>query len=236
MNRRQLLQRLAAAGLLSAGGVPGFMQRALAAGNDPITPGLREIRGTVTVNGAPAVAGQLIKPGDTVVTGADARAIYVIEQNAFLQRRNSTVSFGDSLKDYLRVLNGRLLSVFGRGDHNIRTASSTLGIRGTALYIETGDVHRAAGPDGKPRDIDYFCLCYGEAEVTPTAAPSQQDVLTSIHHDKPLYILNDKTVPAAMVRAKMQNHNDSELALLESLVGRTPSFSGMDIPVRSCRS
>jgi hypothetical protein len=96
MDRRELLQRLGAAGLLSAGGVAGFLQRALAAGVDPVPPGLHKVSGTVTVNGQPARPGQLIRPGDTVATGADGEAVFVIGQDAFLQRSGSTVSFGNT--------------------------------------------------------------------------------------------------------------------------------------------
>ena len=79
MKRRQLLQQLAAAGLLANGGIMGFLQRALANGTNPVPPGLHKLKGTVTVNGAAAREGQLVKPGDTVVTGKDGEAIFVIE-------------------------------------------------------------------------------------------------------------------------------------------------------------
>lgn len=225
--RRLLMQQLAATGLLArygmAGGFMGFMQRVLAAGADPVPPGLHKVVGQVAVNGRPARAGQLILPGDTVVTGRDGEAIYVINQDAFLQRGGSTVSFGNTVADFMRVLNGRILSVFGKGDREIRFATATIGIRGTACYIE-----EKVGRDGTASASapTYFCLCYGEAKVIPAAAPQQWETVITTHHDHPLYISNDMKMPSMMVSAPVINHTDAELVMLENLVGRWPPFYG----------
>jgi hypothetical protein len=215
MNRRTLLQQFGAAGLLSAGGVMGFLQRALAAGVNPVPPGLHKVKGKVTINGHEARAGQLIQPGDTVTTGKDGEATYVVGDNAFLQRGGSTVSFGKTAADFLRVLNGRILSVFGKGDKELRFSTATIGIRGTACYIEEG-----------LKAETYFCLCYGEARVVPTAAPEQWETVITTHHDHPLWIGNDMRMPSMMVNAPVINHTDAELILLENLVGRWPPFYG----------
>jgi hypothetical protein len=217
--RRQLLQQLGAAGLLSAGGVMGFLQRALAAGNNPVPPGLHKLKGQVTVNGQTARQGQLIQPGDTVVTGKEGEALYVIGQDAFLQRGGSTVSFGRSMADFMRVLNGRILSVFGKGERQVKFSTATIGIRGTACYIEE-NVNVGAGGTAQT----YFCLCYGEAEVVPTAAPQEREIVKTTHHDHPLWISDDMKMPSTMVSAEVMNHTDAELILLENLVGRWPPF------------
>ena len=221
MNRRRLLQQLAAAGLLAQGGVMGFMQRALANGENPATPGLRKLKGQVSVNGQPAQEGQLIRPGDTVTTGADGEAVYVIGQDAFLQRGGSTVSFGKTAADFMRVVSGRILSVFGKGERNLHFATATVGIRGTGCYIESE--HAVSGMTKMPA---YFCLCYGEAEVIPAAAPQQREIVQTRHHDHPLYISDDMKMPSTMVIAPVVNHTDAELILLENLVGRWPPFYG----------
>lgn len=221
MDRRQLLQRLAAAGLLAQGGVMGFMQRALANGANPVPAGLHQLKGAVTVNGRAARAGQLVLPGDTVTTPADGEAIYVIGQDAFLQRGGSTVNFGKTAAEFMRVLSGRILSVFGQGERKLHFATATIGIRGTACYIETA--HPQAGMAQPPA---YFCLCYGEAEVVPTAAPHERAIVRTTHHDHPLYISDDMKMPSMMVTAPVVNHTDAELTLLENLVGRWPPFHG----------
>jgi hypothetical protein len=227
MKRRQLVKALAAAGLLAkygtAGGLMGFMQRALANGNTPMPAGLHKLQGQVTVNGQPARAGQLIQPGDTIVTAANGEATYVIGQDAFLQRGGSTVSFGHTAADFMRIVRGRILSVFGKGEREIKFATATIGIRGTACYIEEKVGSGGTANDAAPT---YFCLCYGEAKVIPTAAPEKWEALLTTHHDQPLYLHDDMKMPSMMVTAPIINHTDAELILLENLVGRWPPFYG----------
>ena len=221
--RRHLLGALAAAGLLTAAERLGLIRAALAAGVNPVPPGLHRIKGTVTVNGQRAREGLLLKPGDTVVTGAGSEALYVIGQDAFLQRESSTVSFGADMTAFMRVVSGRILSVFGRGQRSISVATATIGIRGTACYIE--EPSEKVGAGGTPLPT-YFCLCYGEAEIVPTAAPQQREVVATTHHDHPLYIHGDPRMATSMVPAEVINHTDAELVMLENLVGRRPPFYG----------
>jgi hypothetical protein len=221
-HRRQLLGALAAAGLLTTAERIGLIRAALANGTNPVPPGLHRTKGTVTVNGQTAREGLLIKPGDSVTTGAGAEALYVIGQDAFLQRESSTVSFGADMANFMRVVSGKILSVFGRGNRNIAVATATIGIRGTACYIEEGVPQKVAGT----KVPTYFCLCYGEAKVIPTAAPQQWETVITTHHDHPLYISDDMKMPSMMVTAPVINHTDAELVMLENLVGRWPPFYG----------
>lgn len=217
--RRALLKCLAALGVFGPAGIAGRVAEALANGQQPVAPGLRKLKGEVTVNGKPAREGQLVGPGDTVVTGRGGEAIYVIGQDAFLQRENATVRFGaDAAREFMRVVTGRILSVFGKGEKTIQVSTATIGIRGTGCYIED----EGAGPAART----YFCLCYGSVELTPTMAPAERERYSTRHHDKPMYIHNDMKMPKMMVPAGVVNHTDDELILLENLVGRWPSFYG----------
>jgi hypothetical protein len=220
--RRHLLATLAAMGLLTAGERLGLIRAALASGANPVPPGLHKLKGAVTVNGQPAREGLLLRPGDTVATGAAAEALYVIGQDAFLQRESTTVRFGADMADFMRVLSGKILSVFGRGERKISVSTATIGIRGTACYIEEGVPQKVAGAKAPT----YFCLCYGEARVVPTAAPQQWETVITSHHDHPLYLYDDKQMPSMMVTAPVINHTDAELVILENLVGRWPPFYG----------
>ncbi|OHC65702.1 MAG: hypothetical protein A3H93_03320 [Rhodocyclales bacterium RIFCSPLOWO2_02_FULL_63_24] len=221
--RRKLLKALAATGLFGPAGISGLIGNALAKGNAPVAPGLHKLRGTVTVNSKPAQEGQLIGPGDTVATGPGSEAIYVIGQDAFLQREGSTVSFGaDMAQNLMRVVTGKILSVFGKGARTIQVSTATFGIRGTGCYIED------EGAGAKART--YFCLCYGSVELIPSAAPQERESYTTTHHDKPMYIHNDMKMPKMMVPAEVINHGDDELKLLEALVGRWPPFYGQGGP------
>ena len=221
--RRRLLKVLAAAGLFGPAGISGLISNALAKGNAPVAPGLHKLRGTVTVNSKPAKEGQLIGPGDTIVTGPGSEAIYVIGQDAFLQRESSTINFGaDVALNLMRVVTGKILSVFGKGARTIQVSTATIGIRGTGCYIED------EGSGAKTRT--YFCLCYGSVELTPTASPQERESYSTTHHYKPMYIHNDMKMAKMMVPAGVINHSDDELKLLESLVGRWPPFYGQGGP------
>lgn len=217
--RRRLLKTLAAAGLLGPAGISGLIRSALAKGEVPGGVGLRTMRGQVTVNSKPAREGQLIGPGDTVITGRDSEAIYVIGRDAFLQRENSTVRFGaDAAQNLVRVLTGKILSVFGQGARSVQVSTATIGIRGTGCYIED------EGSGAKART--YFCLCYGGADLLPTAAPQERESYETTYHNRPLYIYNDMSMAKLVLPAAVINHTDDELKLLEGLVGRSPPFIG----------
>jgi hypothetical protein len=136
----------------------------------PIRPGLHKIRGEVIVNRRLATEGQLIKPGDTIVTGANSEAIYVIGQDAYMQRELTTVSFGaEALQNLMRVVSGRILSVFGKGAKTFRYRRPP---SASAAPAATSRRRTTA-----PKARTYFCLCYGDVEVTPTAAPQEADAL-----------------------------------------------------------
>ena len=214
--KRDTLKRLAALGVLGGAGVSGLIREALANGSKPIVPGMHRVTGSVTVNGKPAQPGMAVGAGDTVVTGTGGEAIYVIGQDAYLQREKSTVSFSAGLTGaavgVMRVLTGKILSVFGKGEKSLVTPTATIGIRGTGCYIEAEEKRV------------YFCLCYGAADIAPTADPSHVERIATKHHDHPVYIHSDSAMPM-MVDATVINHGDAELELLESLVGRLPPFA-----------
>ena len=215
MNRQQkrkTLKQLVAAGILGGSGLTGLIRYALADESSARPTGVLKITGAVQINGKTAQTGMAIGAGDTIVTGTDAQLIYVMGQDAFLQRENSTVSFSGGAAEVMRVLTGKILSVFGKGMKTIETATATIGIRGTGCYIES-EAQRV-----------YFCLCYGVAELAPRADPSHIERIETRHHDHPVYIHQDSSMPM-MVDASVINHEDFELELLESLVGRKPPFA-----------
>jgi hypothetical protein len=253
-SRRRWLRQTIALAAITPGGVSGLIREALANGNAPITPGIIRLKGDVRLNGEAARVGLLVKTGDTLHTGAGAEVIYVIDQDAYLQREKTSVSFGgDSAKKLMRIITGKILSVFGKGERSISVSTATLGIRGTACYIEDepgkdspqvsagetaisaiGDANngkpsftpRNTQGDKKSASRTYFCLCYGEVDLTPIAAPKEHIRYRTEHHDHPLYIHDDMAMPTMMVDAPVMNHSDAELRLLEALVGRTPPFVG----------
>ena len=155
--RRQFIHGLAAG---AAGGMMGWLQRALAADAKSLPQGIVEVKGEVMVNGKPAAKGVIVAAGNVVETGKDARVVFVIGDNAFLQRQNSRVEFGVSIESFLRVVTGGLLSVFGKGERKLSTMTVAIGIRGTGCYIETDEKKT------------YFCLCFGAVDLKPVGGPA----------------------------------------------------------------
>jgi len=220
-HRRQVIHALAAS--LLAGGL--FNRFAFAQESfSPLPVKLPEgqsiyrISGDVRVNGNAAGLRSRISAGDTVVTGSNAEVAFVVGDSAFMQRGNSSVeltaaSQGSMLVRGLRLLSGALLSVFGGGRRlTLSTATSTIGIRGTGVYLE-------ADPEQT-----YFCTCYGVADVTAVNDPQSTDTIASGHHDRPIYILREGEKAALIRAAPFVNHTDQELMLIETLVGRTVPF------------
>jgi hypothetical protein len=210
--RRRFVARLAAAGALGAGGLSGFMSRALAKGDLPAIPGINQLKGTATVNGRPAVVGTPVTPRDRVATGPGSLAVVVMKDDAFLVRENTTLEFAESRGVLSRLLveSGGVLSVFGRKPLVIKARSATIGIRGTGAYLEVDP------------DKVYFCLCYGEADLDGPGMSAPKTIRTT-HHETPL-VITDAGGAMAAVPGPVMNHTDDELILLESLVGREPPF------------
>src|SRR2546422_1649040 len=145
---RRALLRLAA-GI----GLPAAFRRALA--QTSAKQGVRTVQGDMRINGKPAEAGTLVRPGDAIVLGNGAVATFVVGQDAFLMRGGSRAELIGSglLVSALQLVTGRLLAVFGSGgERRLVTSTATIGIRRTGAHIEA-----------EPRRT-YFCLCYGRSE------------------------------------------------------------------------
>ena len=219
--RRAWLRSAAAAAMVAAGMLR--LREALAAGTLP--PGVAQIKGDVRINGKPAERGQRVAPGDVIVTGKGAELVFVAERDAFLVRAGSRVEFGyaaaQSAVQVLRVLTGALLSVFESGARReIRTATATIGIRGTGIYVEV------------EKQRTYACTCYGEAVLTPVDDPREAETVRTRRHDQPRYIYG-KGMPRMLEVAPVINHTDVELQMLESLVGRKVPFEMGDYETKA---
>ncbi|HEY4637629.1 MAG TPA: hypothetical protein VIH23_05145 [Burkholderiales bacterium] len=199
--RRRFLQ--GAAALL-------LVRETLAAGT--LEKGVYRVHGEARINDAPARPGMQVKPGDAVVTGERSEIIFVVNRDAFLLRANSRLEVGGAAADVFRIVTGALLSVYQPGARKtLHAQNATIGIRGTGVYVESG------------AERTYVCTCYGEAELTPLADPGARETVRTRHHEQPRYIL-PKGAPQMMMQAPVINHTDAELAMLESLVGRSVPF------------
>ena len=219
--RRLLLRALAAGWLVSGTGWAradtfGAVPRKLPAGKS-----IFEIDGNVRINGKRAHRDTLILPGDVIETDSDGRLVGVVGSDALIVRPQSRVEIGGAAgvaRSFFRLVNGAMLSVFGKRDdlYEIRTPVATIGIRGTGVYTEA------------EADKSYVCLCYGTAALTPLSRPEEQKLLTTKHHDAPMFLYKDAVEGRCMQPAPFYNHSDLELMALEALVGRTVPFAVPD--------
>jgi hypothetical protein len=150
------------------------------------------------------------RPGDKLTAGADADLVFVVERDAVLLRRSSSLEL---LKNGFRLVTGAALAVFAPGARKtLQTPTATVGIRGTAAYLQA------------ERARTYVCICYGEAVLEPVADPKARETVRTRHHEQPRYIMA-KGAPQMVMPAPVLNHTDAELTMLESLVGRKPPFA-----------
>ena len=221
-SRRFFLRLLIGAGGIIVWYLPGALRKALALGFKPPV-GMYVIKGDVRINGIAAQTGAIVNPGDIVTTGADAMTIFLVGKDVYLLRENTRLELGSesaeatklNIADVLRIVNGKMLSVFGRGRKRLEMPTAVAGVRGSGVYVEV-----------QPKRA-YICTCYGIADLTPLADPSKQQTVKTFHHEAPRYIYASRTISPTnqvIVKAPVVNHTDAELIRLESLVHREPPF------------
>jgi hypothetical protein len=180
-----------------------------------VKAGVHSVRGEATINGQAAKPGMLVNPGDKLATGQDGQIVFVVDRDAMLMRRNSSL---EAVKGGLRAVTGAVLSVFApKQRKELRTTTAMIGVRGTAVYLEA------------EAERTYVCTCYGEAVLAPVAEPTARETVRTRHHEQPRYVMG-KGAPKMVMRAPMVNHTDAELEMLEALVGREPPFKGKGFP------
>jgi hypothetical protein len=184
-----------------------------------IPPGksIFDIKGHVTVNNAPATLDTFIKTGDVVKTGSNSHVVFVVSKDAFILRDNSSMEIsGSEVINTIRVFSGKVLSVFGKragaNKLSMHSATATIGIRGTGVYMEV-DPERT-----------YLCTCYGVTDLVSSIDPNASERIVATHHDAPRYLLAKEEFGRVIHAAPMINHTDMELTLIEELVGREPPF------------
>lgn len=213
-NMRRTLLKFLAAGALASAGFNGLIRHALAAGSGPQRKqGIYRLEGEATFNGKTLKVGDAPTLPLTVVTGPKTTLVFVVGADAYLMRSNShLILTGNDAKaptraDSIKLIAGKLLSVFDKGERTLTTTTAVAGIRGTGIYMES------------EAEKSYLCLCYGHAQIGPLAAPERAESFKTTHHESPRWVFPDRMEPAKVI-----NHSDEELILLESLTGRLPPF------------
>jgi hypothetical protein len=219
LNRRAFIYQLLVGSGLGIAGLPGFMRTALGMGIFSVTQGMRKVRGDVKINGVSAEVGTLVKTGDVVTTGPDSYAVFVIDKSAYLVRDNTHVElssknsdqYKEKIVNILRIINGKMLSVFGRRKRSIITQTAIIGIRGTGIYVEA------------ETERTYVCTCYGVADINAKADPDAKVTVKTTHHESPRFVYASGQ-DQLIVKAPVINHTDAELIMLENLIWRNPPF------------
>ncbi len=217
--RRRLLLWIVAGGLLGPVSFPRTIQLALAMGVKNYPQGIQMLEGDVRVNGRPAKMGDPVNLGDSIMTGIDGKAIVVMNRSVYLLRENTRLTLSaepdksakEKIVSKLMLFSGRVLSVFGRGKRRLETRTAVMGVRGTAVYMESDPIK------------SYICTCYGSAEIISRYNPKIRDKVRTFHHESPRYIFGPGS-EHLIVKAPVFNHTDAELIMLERLVGRIPPF------------
>jgi len=213
--RRELLSRWLPAGLAGFFTDPATL---LAMAFRSLPDGVHRADGDVRINDQPVRTGDPIDSGDTVNTGPASQAVVVLDRAVYLVREQTrmVVTLGEKnspVRAAIRVLGGRMLSVFGGGRHQITTQTAVIGIRGSGLYV-MADTQRT-----------YACTCYGTARIQAADDADVAETVTTRHHEAPRYIYPPGR-PRRIVPAPVIDHTDAELIMLEAVVGRRPPFVG----------
>ncbi len=230
--RRQWLVRMLAAGVYTGLGTSGLLIPRFAfperIGEVPAAllqgRSIYNLDGVVKVNGVAADINTPITASDTIETGDKSYVIFVVGKDAFILRSNSSLTLEpeaaqnttekakDALVNTLRLVTGKLLSVFGKTRHRIKTPTATIGIRGTGVYVES------------ETERSYVCTCYGTTDISAVNDSSSSETIVSEHHDAPRYVYASGDQGQLIEPAPFKNHDDEELLLIEELVGRRPPF------------
>lgn len=221
-NRRDFLIKALSSGLFATGNL-GLSLPAFAMGQVPgeLPPGrsIYKLEGSVKINNKLATLESSITPSSTIETAKNSSVIFAVGKDAFILREGGKVELQGSstIISGLRLVTGKLLSVFGRRDKNkpvqLKTVVAHIGIRGTGVYLES-----------EP-DLTYVCTCYGTADISSLNDKKSSETVTTTHHDAPRYIVAGAGTGQGIQQAPVINHTDDELELIESLVGRDVPFA-----------
>ena len=175
---------------------------------------IHELQGTVTVNKKELTLTSIIHSGDEIIVSPDGKLVFSMGEDAFLVRGGSILQVyseeNNVLVSALRLVTGAMLGVYGKRKSTTRiyTATATIGIRGTAVYVAI-----------TPEKL-YTCTCYGHTDLI--VGFDKADVIAT-HHNAHI-VTTGKNGNAQMKAFEVLDHNDDELRMLETLVGRKPLF------------
>lgn len=204
-SRRRLVIGMLAGGVLIGSGCASRIVQL------PANRSIYQLLGDVSINGVSATSETTINPGDQVITGERSYVIFVVGQESYILRSNSDMTVGGSRRG-VELSRGKMLSVFAPGNPtNITTPTAVVSIRGTGVYVESES------------ERSYVCTCYGTTSLSAPGNAAVSETIRSTHHSAPRYITNEGSSQSIQA-APFKNHDDEELLLIETLVGRSTPF------------
>jgi len=170
------------------------------------------IKGKVLVNGKNFNQDSNLNLEDVaVIETNNTLALLKNDQNGFLIRPNTKIKF---FKNKIRELvKGSVHGIFGKQSNElkIKTPRGTIGVRGTAAYIEYEQKF----------DRTYVCNCYGETAVYDLNN-KELKVLSNKYHT-PLVINNNNRIDNSPYNYPL-NHFDDNINSIENFLGRKPKW------------
>ena len=170
------------------------------------------LEGDVTVNGSRADFGTAVPSGSIIETGEGSYCEVVFaDKNIFRVQESAIVEIklakGDSeinvKKGAVAALFGKLDALTGDDYFEVRTGTTTAGVRGTAFFIKAIDAGNT-----------YVCICNGELDVSEPSGRNSGKI-SSGHHKA--YYYKDLDGKIEVSQAPLLYHNDEEM---ESLADR----------------
>ena len=166
----------------------------------------------VRVNGRPAVVGEELSHGATVVTGAESEAVLVVGENALLLGAHTRLSVRHEIVDHtprtrLELAHGRLLAAFGPGSVRLMTPAAVIAAADAGLWLEAGATETVV------------CTCFG---ATRLRVRSRADVWEEIHAGEygVTRRVDARLGREAIVDIPPIRHSQDDLVRLESMMGR----------------
>lgn len=168
-----------------------------------------QYRGDVLVNGRAVTLETQVTNGDVIETGPDSEVAFVLDKDAWQLPSDTRLNLPVHMQGGIYHLEkGSALGVFESRQIFLSTPDAVVGIRGTGIYLSV-EANRS-----------YVCNCYGETEIVASRDSSVREVIVSKRHDSPKYVMREGSGRSLIQPAPFQNHEDKQLAMIETLVGR----------------
>lgn len=180
---------------------------------------INRLRGTVTVNGAPAATGARVAAGDRVLTGTGSEVWFTLNGDAFFLRQRSELQLErrgarSALIAGLRLVTGALGATFARGEpRSVIAPNITIGIRGTGVYVEVDN------------EQTYSCTCFGSTEIRAGSGAMMERVQASVSNHFARRVPRSSRDGMLLIEAPFERHTSEEMIELERLAGRPDPFA-----------